>query len=557
MKIFGCVILLCLFVCGRAQDTGALLQAADSLSDGQPDLAVEILNRALAADPDSEEVLKVRAEAYGNLKQYGKAAADYKRLAQLSPDEESNWFLAGYNLYQSGQYRDALTSLNRAAKINPQYLPAFHFKIRALLALNENEAALKVSDSTLMIGETAMNYFLQGEVNKRMNARQKAEWAYAKATKIDRGFVEAYLALADLAADTNKAEETLVNADAVLAIDPDSEEALIARSRGFALLKQYGEAIDDVSSAIRLNPSSQSACYWRGTYYLENNAPQEALKDFDFVLQKDAGNWQALAGRADAYAATGDKEAALADYRKLLAAASDYPEKDEITQRANRHIFELGRENHAPQLTLTDPQVENFELHIPDNRQTITIKGKITDESQVGPLLVNGQKIPVVAVGGGFEFVAIINVEDIQQINMEVSDVYGNLDKPLYHLVRNETVKPQVALFTPKASDNGTIILEAANEASLYIEGKVTDESTIISIFVDGRAVDFDQDVVDPAFSAVIDVGDKTHFTIAVSDRYGNTTEQTYALEKVTVSKTGTAGSSVSGQLPAVEAASQ
>jgi tetratricopeptide (TPR) repeat protein len=557
MKIFGCVILLCLFVCGRAQDTGALLQAADSLSDGQPELAVEILNRALAADPDSEEVLKVRAEAYGNLKQYGKAAADYKKLARLSPDEESNWFLSGYNLYQSGQYRDALTSLNRATKINPQYLPAFHFKIRALLALNENEAALKVSDSTLMIGETAMNYFLQGEVNKRMNARQKAEWAYAKATKTDNGFVEAYLALAGLAADTNKAEETLVNADAVLAIDPDSEAALIARSRGFALLKQYGEAIDDVSSAIRLNPSNLSACYWRGTYYLENNAPQEALKDFDFVLQKDTGNWQALAGRADAYAATGDKESALAGYRKLLAAASDYPEKDEIIQRANRRIFELGRENHAPQLTLTDPPVENFELHIPDNRKTITIKGRITDESPVGPLLVNGQKIPVVAVDGGFEFAAIVNVIDIQQINMEVSDIYGNLDKPLYHLIRDETGKPQVVLFTPKASDNGMIILEAGNEASLYIEGKVTDESTIISIFVDGRAVDFDQDVVDPAFSAVIDVGNKTHFTIAVSDRYGNTTEQTYVLEKVTVSKTGTVGSSVPGQLPAIEAASQ
>ncbi len=534
MKEIGLVFLLSLFaIVGQSQDTDDLLQAADSLSS-QPEQAVEILNKALVADPNSEEVLKVRAEAYEHLKQYNKAAADYKRLTQLSPDEEINWYLLGRNLYLSGQYQDALKSLNHATKLNPRYLPAFHIKIRILLELNKNEAALKVSDSTLMIGETAMNYFLQGEVNKRLNARQKAEWAYSKATKIDKGFIEAYIALADLAAGMNKAEETLRNADAALAINPDADAAFIVRSRGFALLKQYDEAIDDVSYAIRLDPTNIQAYYWRGTYYLENHKPHEALKDFEHVLTVEPDNWQALVGRADSYAAIGDKSLALADYQQLLVDAAKYPERETITQLAHRRIFELNRENHAPQLILDDLAPDKFDIQVPENQTTITLKGKITDESPIGKFIINGQAIPVTVVDDGFVFVAILKLDGLETINIEVADIYGNVNKITYHLVRNEIGKPQVMLFTPKPSDDGTILLTSDNTTSLYIEGKIIDESTIHSIKVNGQTIDFEQNLINPVFSTIIDVHHQSSFSIVVTDRYGNTAEQTYKLEKMT-----------------------
>ncbi len=558
MKIFGLVFIFFVFaVVVQAQDVDALMQTANSLKD-QPEKAVEILNEALAADPNSEEALKARAEAYENLKQYDKSIADYQKLVQLSPDEEILWYLLGRSQYNAGQYQDALKSLNHATKLNPQYLPAFHIKIRALLALNKNEEALKVSDSTLNnIGETAMNYFLQGEVNKRMNARQKAEWAYARAAKIDKGFIEAYIALADLFAGVNKPEEIFTNADAALAINPDSEEALIARSRGYALLKQYNDAIEDVSYVIKLNPANLTAYYWRGKYYLGNNKPQDALKDFNHVLQIEPDNWQALAGRADSYAAMGDKSSALANYQAILEKTPKYPEKDAIIQFANQRLFELNRENHAPVVELIDPEPDKFDISVPDNQNTITIKGRITDESPIGKLVINGQVTPVTAVGGKFEFAAVVKLDNITDVNVEVADVYDNVNKLTYHIVRNETGKPQVALFTPKPSDKGTIILAPDNTTSLYVEGKVTDESAIASILVDGKAVDFDQNITDPAFSTIVDISNKTRFSVVVTDRYGNTTEQVYTLEKIAASTPESSTPPTLDQIPAVEKASQ
>ncbi len=531
MKYIGIFILFCLFAfAAQAQDIDAVLHAADSLS-ARPEKAVSILNQALAEDPNSEELLKVRAEAYENMKQYDKAIADYKKLTQLSPDEENLWYLLGRNQYKNGQLQDALKSLNRATKLNPKYLPAFHTKIRVLMQLNQNDAALIVSDSTLAVGD-AMSYFLQGEVYNRLNSRQKAVWAYDKATKIDKGFIEAYIALANIAASTNKANETLIAADNALGIDPDSKDAFIARSRGFALAKNYIDAIDDASYVIKLDPNNINALYWRGTYYRDTNKPQEAIKDFEQVLKLQPTNWQAVAGRADAYAKAGDKKTALAGYQQLLSMAADYLEKDAIIQLANEQIFELNRENHAPTLVLTDPKPDSFNIQVPNNQPSITIKGTITDESPIKTLTVNGQKVPVTPVGNDFEFAAVVKLDDTQEIQIEVSDVYNNINKVAYHIVRNETEKPQITLFTPKPTETGVITLTADSNVSLYIEGKVTDESTIASILVDGKAVDFDHDILNPTFSAVIDINNKTQFLIVVTDRFGNTTEQTYLIEK-------------------------
>ena len=539
MKRVGIIVLFCICaIVALGQDIDIILHVADSLSS-QPDKAMVIINRALAEHPDSEELLKVRADAYENMKQYDKAIADYIQLTKMAPDEENLWYSLGCNQYKNGQLTDAMKSLHRATSLNPEYLPAFHTKIQILLDLHQYDDALKVSDSTLRVGGTAMTYFMLGEVYSRLKSWQKAEWAYQGATKIDRGFIEAYIALANIAANTNKATETLEAAESALGIDPDSKEALIARSKGFALSKNYSDAIDDVSEVIRMDPNNVDAHYWRGTYYKDTNKPKEAIRDFELVLKFQPNHWLAIAGQADAYAKTGDKKIALEGYQKLLDIAANYPEQDAITQFANQQIFELNRENRAPTLTLIDPKPENFDIMVPDNLSSITIKGKITDESPIQSLTVNGQKVPATNVGGDFEFATVVQLGNVQEIQMEVSDIYNNTTKVTYQLVKTETEKPQIALFTPKPSENRVITL-SDNETTVYIEGKVTDESAIASILVDGKAVDFDQEATNPEFTAIIDISNKTRFSITVTDRFGNTTEQTYTLQKLATNATET-----------------
>jgi len=438
MKRASIVFLLCVYaMVAQAQDIDTVLHVVTDSLSSQPEKALVIINQAMAKNPGSEELLKVRAEAHENLKLYDKAIADYSRLTQMYPDEENLWYLLGRNQYNNGQLQDAMKSLHRATRLNPKYLPAFHTKIQVLLQLNQNDAALKVSDTTLNIGGTAMTYFLHGEVCSRLKSWQKAEWAYGTATKIDKGFMEAYIALANIAVNTNKAREALEAAESALGIDTNSEEALIVRSRGFALLKNYADAIEDVSDVIRSEPENINALYWRGTYYRDANRLQDAIRDFEQALTLQPDHWQAIAGRADTYAKTGNKTIAWEGYQELLKIAANYPEKNDIIQLANQQIFELNRENRAPTLTLIDPSIENFEIQVPENLQSITIKGKITDENHIKSLTVNGKNIPVTPVGNDFEFSAVVNLENVQEIQIEASDVYGNITKVTYMVERS------------------------------------------------------------------------------------------------------------------------
>ena len=438
MKRVG--ILFLFYICtivAQAQDIDAVLNMADSLN-AHPEIALEILNQALADHPDSEELLKVRAEVCENLKLYDKAVADYQKLTQIEPDEENLWYLLGRNQYHNGQFQDALKSLHHATKLNSKYLPAYHTKIQALLQLNQNDAALRVSDSTLNIGETAMSYFLQGDVYSRLKSWQRAEWAYNSAVKIDKGYIEAYIALANIAANNQKARETLEAAVSALRIDPDSKEALIARSRGFALSNNYTDAIEDVTDVIAIDPNNVKAHYQRGIYYHASNKLQEAIRDFEQALKLQPDHWQAIAGRADVYAKLKNKESAIKDYLKLLDIAVVHPEKDAITQLANQQIFELNREDHPPIVELTDPNHENFIIFVSENLPSLTIKGKITDESALKSLTVNGKNIPATTVGVDFEFAAVVNLENMEKIEIEASDVYDNITKVTYRVERSD-----------------------------------------------------------------------------------------------------------------------
>ena len=434
MKLAGIVFLFC--ICAnfaQAQDIDV-----SELLHTNPEKALEIINQELDANPNSEEFLKLRANVCEIMNQYGKAVADYRRLTQMSPDEENLWYLLGRNQYKNGELQEALKSLNHATKLNSKYLAAYHTKIQVLLQLNQNDAALKVSDSTLLIAETAMTYFLQGEVYSRLKSWQKAEWAYQSATKIDKGFIDAYIAFANIAANNNKAREALEAAELALEIDPDSKEALIARSRGFAMSKDYNYAIEDVSYVIALDPDNINAYYLRGTYYIENNRPQEAFKDFEHVLKILPDYWQALAGLADCYAKTGNKKLALEDYQKLLNIADNYPEKDAIIQLVNRQIFELNREHNPPVIILIEPVQENSCIYVPDNLQSIIVKGKIIDESPIILLTINGQNIPVTQIGADYEFVAIVKLENVQEIQIEAKDAYDNVTNDTFRLMPAE-----------------------------------------------------------------------------------------------------------------------
>jgi hypothetical protein len=155
----------------------------------------------------------------------------------------------------------------------------------------------------------------------------------------------------------------------------------------------------------------------------------------------------------------------------------------------------------------------------------------VNDESVVEAIEVNGAGVNFIKNEQGYGFYALVNVDSVDNINISARDIYQNTQKITYTLNRTEINGPAVSLTAPFSSDNGEIYLDSANP-NIYVEGKVSDESPLKSILIEGVSASFKVDELNPAFSANIDVSNKNKITITAIDFYGNQTIKEFVLNR-------------------------
>jgi type IV secretory pathway VirB10-like protein len=91
--------------------------------------------------------------------------------------------------------------------------------------------------------------------------------------------------------------------------------------------KAYDLAIQQYDYAIA---HGSPAYYVRGIAWLEKRNYEQAIADFTQAIQREAGYYLTYFHRADAYAHKGDRDSAIADYRRALALKPDEAAKKQI-----------------------------------------------------------------------------------------------------------------------------------------------------------------------------------------------------------------------------------
>jgi tetratricopeptide (TPR) repeat protein len=97
--------------------------------------------------------------------------------------------------------------------------------------------------------------------------------------------------------------------------------ALVYADRGFCYqrLHDYKRSIDDLTEALRLDPSLAQAHKWRGVSHVNLGENVNALADFAAAQQLDPKDNEVYCRRGRTYEIVGDFKAALADYNEYLA----------------------------------------------------------------------------------------------------------------------------------------------------------------------------------------------------------------------------------------------
>jgi tetratricopeptide (TPR) repeat protein len=295
-----------------------IAQAESEQSEEPLRQAAESYEKALLLAPHDAQSLRELAAIYGQLNDHANAAKTWQRYIDEVDDSSLEPYL------QLGAHR---------------------------LSEGDGEAAARALKKAVEIEPSARTYQALGDVYRSVQKGTEAIQSYRRSLELEPGGVQVRLKLADALFRERKLEETIVEADAVLAADPDNRYAPELKGKALRDLRRFDEALALADRALARDATDLAALYLKATVaearrdyagaaaQLERllarprageDAQQRASNDRMFLLHLglDYGQLDRHAEAADAYgrayALTGRTEAGvLAQRLQSLLRARD------------------------------------------------------------------------------------------------------------------------------------------------------------------------------------------------------------------------------------------
>ncbi|MFZ5940992.1 MAG: tetratricopeptide repeat protein [Bacteroidota bacterium] len=494
--------------------------------------AIAQYTKAIELDPSNYKGYVQRALAYEKTKNFHDAAADFDRAVVFRGNDAELLFQAGNAYYQNKEYAIAVDRLSKANDAKANYLDAYQVRSMANLALERYNDALEDCKKALRLKEDERNLYNLARVYEKLEMYNEAEDAFRRSVAKNRRVTVSHLALAQLLFDRGKYDEAMASVNEALALEEKNRDGLILKSRIDAAQMNYPKAIDDISTALLVYNDDPELYLLRGEYYQKFNQHAIAIHDLSKVIELDPELADVYYKRAWSYEQIQDYKSALKDYDKLLEMSKYDGNAQRLYAQAEQRMFELNRESKKPEVELTDPVAKSDKtVDIRKGIDVFPLTGLIHDDSNIKLLQVNNFTVPVEKTPEGYLFRASISLKNSDQITVQVSDVYDNMETVIYNIRRTEVDPPKVNIIAPYASETKVLYLDTADPI-IFIEGKIEDESRIRSIYIDSVAASYIPSDINPSFAANVRIANKSRITVVVEDNFGNRSETEFTLNR-------------------------
>jgi tetratricopeptide (TPR) repeat protein len=509
-------------ICVYGQNGKKFFKAGKEFMESQKyDDAVTQFASAIGIEPSNPDYYYSRGMAYQLLNKYDEAKADFEKTLVFDSKNVDALIGLGAVCNKTGNFEEALNRLNRASALEKRNKDIYPEKVITLIGLQRYDQALKVSDTAVLIKDTPMDYYYRGIIYTKLNNDLFAKKEFEKSISKDKKLPEPRLALAELLLRTNDAQGAMDQCNEILRNDDRNTAGYLMRSEVYMKSLDYPNAINDLSKNILIEPDNPEFYLYRGKAYQEFNQHTNAINDFSKYISLNKGNPDAYFARAKSYEEIMNYSKAMEDYTKITELSEFNQEARKMLKDAQSRLYELNRETVPPEITVVSPAPVNESMEIKGDNKSVLISGKIKDQSKIKAFSINDEAVTTVEKGGENEFLAKINVEGVDKLTMTAVDDYDNTKSVTYSLVRTEINPPQVLVLAPYASDDGQIYLDR-NDPTLFIQGKINDESKIKSVFIDGVTASYPIGELNPTFTATIDIMNKNKIVVEAEDIYGN-----------------------------------
>ncbi|MHC4283525.1 MAG: tetratricopeptide repeat protein [Planctomycetota bacterium] len=160
-------------------------------AQGQPDKAEELLQKAIALDPENPSCLMELADLYSTRNRPAKALKMYKRISEIEPQNPVCFLNIGIISIQLNRFDDAEEAFRELIKLAPENSSGY--RELAWLYLNTKDSydeARKLAEKAVKLETTAANYYLLACACEMNGDRTNALKAAEQATRLDPGNLE-------------------------------------------------------------------------------------------------------------------------------------------------------------------------------------------------------------------------------------------------------------------------------------------------------------------------------------------------------------------------------
>lgn len=305
---------------------------------------------ALKANPKDVRTLSDRAEYYYQRDMYAQSDADFERICQFEPGNSYGYMGKGRNALENEKYNEALDLFSYAIKLDQTYSQAYAYRAECKLRLGYvNEGiddiitALDIDDNSrasrlmLMIGEPDVNTLITKLKVQQLKKPNSSSWPwylgivyeseekymkaiewYKECIKIEPGDVP-YYRISNCYSELGDYQLALDNIEMAAQLDPEDSDYVQAKADLLYDMGRGDEAIAAYDSYIKSNPEFYGGYYRRGFMKDNLNDIDGAIEDYSTCIVLKPDYAYAYMGRADKYLLKGDKEAAMKDYRAVIA----------------------------------------------------------------------------------------------------------------------------------------------------------------------------------------------------------------------------------------------
>ena len=294
-------------------------------------------DQALKADPNMVDAIVGQGNVAMAMELYDKAVERYRKALEIRPDDNRIKTKLAEALLKDGNTSEAKAILEEVLKEAPSYHRALKLMGDVLVAEGKPGEAIPYYEKAIERNPSWEYRLALGDAYKAAGDIDEAMEIYEEVKDRYPYRYEPYVRLAELHREMGDTDEALFWYREALKRTTDTlEKERIAK----AIVEL---APDDLKERFRL-----------ATYYQENYKYSAAIEQYQYILERDPENIDALLGIADSYAGKTEYDEALKYYRKALELAKEDDLKIEILTR----IIENEKKRVSPKEELTQAAKE-------------------------------------------------------------------------------------------------------------------------------------------------------------------------------------------------------